>query len=57
MSIPFYKFIKRIIMSEIQKIQFSNVAKESAKFFEVYIRIKIFGHVIFEKTIPANEND
>lgn len=44
-------------MSEIQKVQFSNVAKESAKFFEVYIRIKIFGHVIFEKTIPANEND
>lgn len=42
-------------MSEIQKIKISDQIRESSKFFEVYIRIKIFGHVIFEKTIPADD--
>lgn len=41
-------------MSNFERHMFESV-RESSKFFEVYIRIKIFGHVVFERTIPADD--
>lgn len=43
-------------MSQENKEKIIASAKESSKFFEVEISIKIFGHVIFHWVFPPQKN-
>jgi len=44
-------------MSESAKKNMVDEAVSSAKFFEVEITIRLFGHVIFHRVIPKSDNN